>query len=66
MRRISLHMFITFDGYAYFPKYPGYDDSSSPEIDDAMWLNHFSSIDTVILGSKSYRDWAKFWPPSNR
>ena len=69
MRRLSLHMFITFDGYAHFPTYPGSNEPSTPEDDPVtqeVWVRHWPSIDTVILGRKSYEDWYKFWPPTNR
>ena len=65
MRRISLHMFITFDGYAYFPTYPGSNDPLSDEVDPdsyEMWVKHFPSLDTIILGRISYEAWAAFWP----
>lgn len=67
-RRISLRMYMTIDGHAEFPKYPGSDDPPSypdPNFSD-MWSKHYESIDTIILGRRAYDDWAAFWPPSKR
>ena len=60
---------MTLDGYAYFPIYPGSGDPPSNEDDPTsyeMWEKHWPSIDTIILGRKSYEDWVAFWPFSNR
>lgn len=68
MRRISLRMFMTLDGHAEFPKYPGYDDTPSypdPNFTD-MWHKYYDSIDTIILGRRAYEDWADYWPTSKR
>lgn len=62
-------MFITLDGYAYFPTYPGSGDPPSTEddpIDYEMWEKQWPSIDTIIFGRKSYEEGAAFWPSSNR
>ena len=68
MRRISLRMFMTLDGHAEFPKYPGYDDPPGypdPNFTD-MWHKYYDSIDTIILGRRAYEDWADYWPISKR
>jgi dihydrofolate reductase len=50
-------MYMTLDGIAEFPDYP--DDSSQ---EDPMWESRMSSIDTLILGRRSYEAWFAFWP----
>jgi dihydrofolate reductase len=57
MRKISVFMFMTLDGIAEFPDYP--DDSSD---EDPMWEPRMASIDTIILGRRSYEKWFAFWP----
>lgn len=61
-------MFMTLDGHAEFPKYPGHDEITGypdPNFSD-MWHKHYESIDTIILGRKAYEEWAEFWPLSKR
>jgi dihydrofolate reductase len=57
MRKISVFMFSTLDGIAEFPDYP--DDDST---DDPMWESRMDSIDTILLGRRSYEKWADHWP----
>lgn len=66
MRRISLHMYMTIDGYAYFPDYPGAKGFEDDNINYEMWEKHWPNIDTTIFGRKSYEEGAAFWPSSNR
>jgi dihydrofolate reductase len=58
MRKIMVVMFTTLDGIAEFPEYP--DDKSPPE--DPMWEPRMDSIDTIILGRRSYEAWFQYWP----
>ena len=57
MRKIQVFMFASLDGIAEFPDYP--DDTST---EDPMWESRMSSIDTLILGRRSYEKWFEFWP----
>jgi dihydrofolate reductase len=63
MRNISADSQMTFDGHAEFPIYPG-SDVRSTEPDPSfveMWIDHFDSIDTVILGRKALERQRGFW-----
>lgn len=55
-RKITVNMYMTLDGYAGFPKYPGSD--SVPEEPDLfwteMWIKRYGSVDTVVMGRRSF------------
>lgn len=53
-------MFMTLDGVAEFPDYDQPPHTGVP--DDPMWDPRMKDIDTILLGSNSYRAWAEFWP----
>jgi dihydrofolate reductase len=57
MRKVSVFMFTTLDGIAEFPDYPD-DDSTG----DPMWDSRMDSIDTILLGRRSYEKWSEHWP----
>jgi dihydrofolate reductase len=62
MRKVLVLMFMTLDGVAEFPD-PGEDvDASSPDEGPAMWTSRIDSIDTLLLGRRTYEKWAGFWP----
>ena len=67
-RRIILSMYMTLDGYNEFPSYPGSEPSASePElVGDAMWVQRWGSIDTLLFDRRTYDEWADFWPTSKR
>ena len=61
-RRITVNMYMTLDGHAEFPKYPG-SDAPSPEPDEAfldMWVRRYDSVDTVVFGRRSFEDHTNF------
>ncbi len=64
MRRISIRMYVTLDGYAEFPNYPGSDDADANKGADfhVMWTDHYDSTDTILFGRKSYEAAAGYWP----
>jgi dihydrofolate reductase len=60
MRRVMAVMFVSLDGVAEFPLYdevPG-----AAEEPDPMWTPRMDSIDTLILGRRSYEKWSEYWP----
>lgn len=61
-------MYITLDGYNEFPSYPGSEPKpSEPElVGDAMWVQRWGSMDTLLFDRKTYEEWADFWPTSKR
>lgn len=68
LRRIVLSMYMTLDGYNEFPSYPG-SEPPAPEPDlvaDAMWVQRWGSIDTLLFDRETYEQWADFWPTSKR
>lgn len=61
MRKIVVYELLSLDGVAENP------DSFFADWDDAMDANLAAVIatqDTVILGRRSYTEWAQFWPSS--
>lgn len=67
-RRIILSMYLTLDGYNEFPDYPGsLPSASEPDlVADAMWIQRWGSIDTLLFDQETYDQWADFWPISRR
>jgi dihydrofolate reductase len=62
MRKVSILMFMTLDGVAEFPDYVEDADSSDPGEGPPMWTSRMDSIDTLLLGRRSYELWAGHWP----
>jgi dihydrofolate reductase len=60
MRKITVNMYMTFDGYAEFPRYPGSDyvPATADALFRSMWIDRFDDVDTVIYGRRSYLDHA--------
>jgi dihydrofolate reductase len=61
MRKIVVYELLSLDGVAEAP------DSFFADWDDAMGANLaavISTQDAVILGRRSYAEWAQFWPGS--
>lgn len=67
-RRIVLSLYMTLDGYNEFPSYPGSEPrASEPDlVPDAMWVQRWGSIDTLLFDRETYEQWADFWPTSKR
>ncbi len=67
-RRVSLHMYLTLDGYNEFPTYPGSEPSANePDlIAEEMWIKRWDSIDALLFDSLIYEQWADFWPIAKR
>jgi dihydrofolate reductase len=62
MRKVVLYELVSLDGVAEHP------DSFFLDWDDAMRENLRRVIaeqDTVLLGRRTYDDWAEFWPGSD-
>jgi len=62
MRRVIAYELVSLDGVAEDP------DGFITDWDDAMEANLAATIaeqDAVILGRRSYDEWAKFWPDSD-
>lgn len=55
-RKVTLNIYMTFDGYGEFPKYPGSD--FVPKDPDAqfseMWVDRYDEVDTVVMGRRSF------------
>lgn len=61
MRKIVMYELLSLDGVAEDP------DGFIVDWDDAMQANLAAVIETqdaVVLGRRSYTDWAQFWPTS--
>ncbi len=69
MRRVTMQMYITLDGYNEFPEYPGSGDPPANEVDPIsaeMWTKKWGSTDTLLFDQEYYDQWADFWPESKR
>jgi dihydrofolate reductase len=61
VRSVVAVMFVSLDGVGEFPLYdavPGVIDDEP----DPMWTPRMESIDTLILGRRSYEKWYEHWP----
>ncbi|EQD44540.1 bifunctional deaminase-reductase domain-containing protein, partial [mine drainage metagenome] len=67
-RRITMSLYMTLDGYNEFPSYPGSEpQASEPDsVADAMWVQRWGTIDTLLFDRETYEQWADFWPTSKR
>ena len=67
-RRIILSMYTTLDGYNEFPSYSGSEPpASEPDlVADAMWIQRWGFMDTLLFDRDTYEQWADFWPTSKR
>ncbi|HTT25654.1 MAG TPA: hypothetical protein VMH90_01655, partial [Thermoplasmata archaeon] len=68
-RKVSLHLYVTLDGYVDFPTYPGSDHPfpDEPEfLAEEMWVKRWWSIDSLLFDPLTYDQWADFWPMSKR
>ncbi|MBI0583552.1 MAG: dihydrofolate reductase [Methanomassiliicoccus sp.] len=67
MRKMSLAMQISLDGYAAGPNDemdwlpPFNDELSWKSAHEEMWSN-LSTVDTMVLGRKTYQIWESYWP----
>lgn len=57
-RKITVNLYMTLDGYAEFPKYPGsdYAPDEPDQMWKSMWIDRYDSVDTIIYGRRSYED----------
>ncbi len=61
MRKVVVYELVSLDGVAEDP------DAFISEWDDSMQTNLAATIaaqDAVIMGRRSYEEWARFWPSS--
>jgi dihydrofolate reductase len=71
MRKIILGMMMSLDGYAAGPNdemdwLPAFDDESMwRDAHEEMW-NVLDSVDTVLLGRRTYQIWEKYWPAAGK
>jgi dihydrofolate reductase len=62
MRKVLVLMFMTLDGIAEYPTYAEDPGATSPDEGPEMWTSRMDSTDTLLLGRKTYVEWAGFWP----
>ncbi len=61
-RKVTANVYMTLDGYAEFPNYPG-SDFQSDQPDQAfadMWTRRYESVDTVVFGRRAFEDHLNF------
>lgn len=69
LRRITLQMYITLDGFNDFPEYPGSDEPTVDKEDliaREMWVKNWDFTDTLLFDRETYGQWADFWPTAKR
>jgi len=62
-RRVIAAWLMTLDGIADWPVPREEDGAGSPEFWYAMYASYWDSVDTLLLGRRTYLKWADFWPP---
>lgn len=60
-RKVSITMYMTLDGFAALADGPD-DPEADRQFWAAMWDGPMASVDTLLLGRKTYEGWAAFWP----
>ncbi len=68
VRKITVNLYMTLDGYGEFPEYPGSDivQEEPDEFWKDMWSNRYNSVDTIIYGRNSYEGHAQVHALSKR
>jgi len=61
-RRVIATMQMTIDGVAEWPEYREGRDEDPSDFWKAMYTSYWDSVDTLLLGRKSYVLWSAFWP----
>lgn len=62
MRNVIAVMFMSLDGVAEFPIYAEQELGADADEPDPMWMPRMESIDTLILGRRTYQLWKSYWP----
>jgi dihydrofolate reductase len=62
VRKVLIMMYMTLDGIAESPEYDEEVDSNTSGEGPPMWESRMDSVDTLLLGRKTYELWAGFWP----
>jgi dihydrofolate reductase len=71
MRKMILAMMSSLDGYAAGPNDemdwlpPFNDELLWKEAHEEMW-NNLNTVDTFVLGKRTYQIWASFWPMAGK
>ena len=61
MRKVVIYSLLSLDGVAEEPdRFFGWDDALDANLADVI-----AAQDTVILGRRSYDEWAEYWPTSD-
>ncbi len=60
-RKVRITMYMTLDGFAALAAGPD-DPEAEREFWEAMWNGPMDSVDTLLLGRRTYEGWAAFWP----
>lgn len=61
-RKVLINMYMTLDGIAALTDDPDWGPEASQEFWEAVWAGPLKSVDTLLLGRKTYEMWAGFWP----
>lgn len=62
MRSVIAVMFMSLDGVAEFPLYDEQELGADADEPDPMWIPRMDSMDTLILGRRTYELWRTYWP----
>ncbi len=60
-RIVRITMYMTLDGFASLAEGPD-DPDADRQFWEAMWSGPMATVDTLLLGRKTYELWSRFWP----
>jgi dihydrofolate reductase len=61
-RKVLAQFYMTMDGVASIAGDRDGATEDSTDFWEAMWAGHWDSIDTLLLGRRTYQLWSSFWP----
>ena len=61
-RKVIEVMQMTIDGVAEWPAYGDASDQDDSDFWEAMYASYWDSVDTLLLGRRTYLKWSGFWP----
>jgi len=61
-RKVLAAMQMTLDGVAEWPDYGEANEGDDSDFWESMYARYWDSVDTLLLGRRTYVKWSSFWP----